>query len=160
MFLLDIKQSTYIFQQQIAISIITLAICVILIGVCAFKMFKAKGSTLEIRKIISRNLFYIIVIMIVYFLVLFPFWKDTIVLRARGVETIGKTIAVKDHGDGDVMILFEFEVNGESFSAEGETVYYGRRLEGIICPGGNYIVIYDPRNPNNCVMDFKRPSKQ
>ena len=153
---LDISQSNYIFSQQITIAAIIFALCIGLIVLFTYRIAKAKGNDLHIRSTISRNLLYIILVLIVYFLLFFPLWKDAIALRSRGVETFGTTIKWIDLGDGERNIVYEFEIDGQKYSGQSETIYGGRMINDIICPNGIYVVIFDPKDPGNSVMDFKR----
>ena len=84
--------------------------------------------------------------------------KNTLSLKANGIETMGKTIRWINTNDSR-MIEYSFDVNGVTYTKRCDVVYNGQEIENIQCPNGFYTVIYDNRDPENSIMDFKRPDK-
>jgi hypothetical protein len=52
-------------------------------------------------------------------------------------------------------IKYKFIANGKTYYAECEYNYNGDQIEGIVVPNGHYKVIYNSKNPQESVMDFK-----
>ena len=155
-YILDASQSAYIFRQQFLISLIIAALTIGLILFFLFRINKAKPDGHRPYKPVYKNLFFIAIAVVIYLVCFFPLLRNTLGLKNRGIETEGKTLKWVDIGDGQRNIEYAFEINGTTFIKQGEVVYGGKEIEGIICPGGRYVVIYDKSNPENSVIDLKR----
>jgi hypothetical protein len=68
--------------------------------------------------------------------------------------TEGTTIK-HEIGDGYNHITFEFRINGKNYKGASGMTYNGQTIENIIVPNGKYKVLYNTKNPNESIMDFK-----
>lgn len=84
-------------------------------------------------------------------------FRNALSLKQRGIETEGRTLRWVDLGDGQRDLEYTFQIEGKTFIKLGEYIYGGKEIEGVVCPGGRYVVIYDKLNPENSVIDLKRP---
>ncbi len=159
-YLLDISQSSYIFLQKVTISIIVALITVALILFFLFRIFRAKGEVRQQYRITYNNAFFILSTVIVYLIIFLPQFQDALNLKRHGVETEGRTLKWVNIGDGQFDIEYSFKVGNMTFIKQCGIVYGGKVIESIICPNGQYVVIYDKENPENSVMDLKRPIKR
>jgi len=156
--ILDISQSTYIFRQQIIIEIIEIIICG---GLTVFLLIrlnkKLKTASSRLQEI-GWTILGVLMTLVLYFSFFFPSIKNTLTLKNNGVEIVGKTLQWINTNDSR-MIEYSFILNGQTFKKICDVVYSGQEIPGIICPDGKYVVIYDIEDPDNSIMDFKRPSK-
>lgn len=153
--LLDIAQSAYLFRQALySFALLTLSGAVLV-----FYLFRKAARLRKSGQRLSffRLCFALLLVGILYGLFFsFGFLKDW-QLRSRGHETTGTTLRWVDLGDGDREVRFEYSVNGVRSEKQAAAVYYGARIGGIVCPGGQYVVLYDPEDPENALIDFRRP---
>jgi hypothetical protein len=130
-------------------------------GIIIFLLFRfVKSARLTSSKLREAGLAVLAVLLtsVIYFTCFFPAITQTGNLQKRGVETVGETVQWINTDDSR-MIAYTFVLNGQTYNNTCEVVYSGKEIEGIICPAGKYVVIYDKDDPDNAVMDFKRPSK-
>lgn len=158
MTILDISQSSYIFRQQIIIGIIEIIISAGLITFLLVRLNKKLRTTSQGLQQIGWTIFSVLLTLIIYFVFFFPSITKTLDLKNNGIETSGKTIQWINTNDSR-MIEYSFELKGQTFKKICDAVYNGKEIEGIICPEGKYVVIYNKDDPGNSIMDFKRPSK-
>jgi hypothetical protein len=155
--LLDISHSSYIFRQQL----ISFALSTLFaVGLIVLIIWKAARGTKNNGIRYRAAYFSIVLTLVAYFIFILPIYRETYHLKVRGLETTGRTLRWADVGDGEKMVEYEYSVSGVRSVKLGEVVYSGSVIGGIICPGGNYIVIYDPKDPENAVIDFRRPVTQ
>jgi ABC-type multidrug transport system fused ATPase/permease subunit len=155
---LDINQSAYIFKQGIVIGIILIAIAIGLSIYLILRLVKNLKTSNSKQQEIGKTIFALLLIFCGYFFFLYPSLVKIIILKNRGSETKGITIRWVNTNDSKE-VQYSFVENGETYTKQGEIVYGGKEIEGIVCPNGEYIVIYDKKEPENSVMDFKRPIK-
>ncbi len=156
--LIDVTLPSYIFKQQIIIEVFETIICAGLTVYLLIQLNKKLKKTNSRLKEAGNTLLGIVLIISIYFFFFFPTIKETFDLRKNGVEINGKTIKWINT-NGARMIEYSFEVNGMIFIKRCDVVYYGQEIKGIKCPDGNYFVVYDKEDPENSIMDFKRPIK-
>jgi hypothetical protein len=156
--LLDINQSAYIFKQGIIIGIIVIAIVIGLSIYLILRLIKNLKTSNSKQQEIGKTIIALLLIFCGYFFLLYPSLVKIIILKNRGLETKGITIRWVNTNDSKE-VEYSFVEKGQTYTKQGEIVYEGQELEGIVCPNGQYIVIYDKENPENSVMDFKRPIK-
>ena len=158
MTILDVLQSSYIFRQQIIIETIEIIICGGLIAVLVIRLNKKIRISSSRLKEIGQTVLAVLIMFIVYFTFFFPSIKKTYDLKNNGLEISGKTVQWINTNDSRI-IEYSFILNGQTFKKTCDVVYSGQEIKGIVCPDGKYVVIYDINNPDNSIMDFKRPVK-
>jgi len=156
--LLETNFPSYIFRQQIILSVIVIVICISLILFLIIRYSrKIKTANSKLQEI-GKPILGILLILVFYVIFFFPGLKNTFSLKTNGVETTGKTTRWINTNDSR-MIEYTFEVNEVVYTKKCDVVYNGQEIENIQCPNGTYIVIFDNTDPENSIMDFKRPSK-
>jgi hypothetical protein len=158
--MLDIGQSAYIFRQKFLLSIIILGFAAGLVLFFFYRISKAKPEANRPCRTVYANIFFIVITVAAYLLFFFPLFRDTLRLKQRGIETEGMTVRWVDIGDGQPNIEYTFRIDGITFVKQAEVVYGGKQIEGIVCPGGKNVVIYDKSNHENAEIDLKRPILQ
>ena len=158
MTILDISQSSYIFRQQIIIEVIEIIICGGLTTFLLIRLNKKTRTTSSRFQESGWTILGILFTLVTYFTFFFPSIRKTLALKNNGVEIIGKTVQWINTNDSR-MIEYSFTLNGQTFKKICDAAYSGREIPGIVCPDGKYVVIYDIDDPDNSIMDFKRPSK-
>jgi hypothetical protein len=154
---LQISSSYYIFKQDISLGIIGIVLCLLLTGF-AFYRFN-KRADYESKRRAKREMIWSVFAAIGFWLFVFmPLMRNALNLRNNPVETVGQTIEWVDDGDSK-RVRYKFVVDGETYIDIIGIVYGGETIEHINCPGGAYYVIYEKDNPENAVMDFKRPKQ-
>ena len=159
MIILDISSSDYIFRQQLIIEIIEIVICAGLTLFLLFRLRKRLRTAASATRETGWTISGILLILVIYFTCFFPSIKETLTLKKSGVEISGTTVQWINTNDSR-MIEYSFELNGQTFKKTCDVVYSGQEIPGIVCPEGKYVVIYDVNDPDNSVMDFKRPVKE
>jgi heme/copper-type cytochrome/quinol oxidase subunit 2 len=155
---LNINQSNYIFNQGILICIIVIALVAGLSIYLILRLVKKLKTSNSKQQEIGKTIFALLLIFCMYFILLYPSLEKIVKLKNKGLETNGITLRWVNTNDSKE-VEYSFVENGKTYTTQGEIVYGGQEIEGIVCPNGQYIVIYDKEDPENSVMDFKRPVK-
>ena len=158
MTILDISQSFYIFRQQIIIEVIETVFCTGFIIFLLFRLTKRIKITNSKLQEIGWTILGILLTATIYFTYFYPSINKTLNLKNDGIEISGKTVQWINTNDSR-MIEYSFVLNGQTYNKICDVVYNGKEIEGIICPDGKYVVICDTEDPDNSIMDFKRPAK-
>jgi heme/copper-type cytochrome/quinol oxidase subunit 2 len=153
---LKIHQSAYIFNQQILIGIIVIAIVAALSIYLILRLIKKLKTTDSTQQEIGKTILAFLLIFCGYFFLLYPSLLKTLTLKNKGSETKGTTLQWVNTNDSRE-VEYSFVEDGKTYKKNAEIVYGGKEIEDIVCPNGQYIVIYDKEDPKNSVMDFKRP---
>jgi hypothetical protein len=157
---IDISQSDYIFKQEVLLGIFGIVFCIALV-IYAFVCLR-KGRTSGDDYIRKAEDFRAIILTLfslsIWIFGFMPVVQDSYKLKHNGVETEGKTLKwvfVKGKHISKY-VKYSFIANGKTFIGQSGIVYSGKEIQGIVCPEGKYVVIYDKNNPSNSIMDFKR----
>lgn len=157
---MQISSSNYIIQQNISIGIVGIVLCLSLIGFAFYRLNKAvKSGDYESKRQSKREMIGAVFLAIAAWIFVFmPGMIKALDLRKNSVEVVGKTIEwISSDDSWDVK--YQFVVDGQTYTNQIGTVYGGKTIEKIKCPGGEYFVTYEKDNPTNSVMDFKRPKQ-
>jgi hypothetical protein len=152
---LNTSQSAYILNQGILIGIIVIAIVAALSLFLILRLIKKLKTTHSNHQEIGKTILILLLIFCVYFFLFYPSLIKTLTLKIRGIETKGITLQWVNTNDSR-QVEFSFSADGVKYRKNAEIVYGGQEIAGIVCPNGQYVVIYDAENPENAVMDFKR----
>ena len=133
-------------------------ICCALVYYLLFRLNKKLKSTSSRSQEIGLIILGVFLTFIIFFALFFPSIKNTLDLKNNGAEMCGKTVQWINTNDSRI-IEYSFVLNGQTFKKTCDVVYGGQEIGGIICPNGKYVVIYSLKDPDNSIMDFKRPSK-
>src|ERR1700743_1000608 len=77
-------------------------------------------------------------------------------IKANRSETVGTTVKRNNaQRNESATIEYKFVVAGKEYYATCGITYDGVDIQGINVPNGHYKVIYNKKNPQESVMDFK-----
>lgn len=145
-------ESNYIFESSNSLYFFTILFaCFLSIFVC----FYITKLILEYKNKELRKTYLTYIGLLLTFIFMISYGGRSNKKYYQGIkDNLGTTVGIILKRDDDD-ILFEYHVNGRYFTCASGTTYNGFSIPNIIVPNGKYKVLYNKKNPQMSVMDFK-----
>ena len=150
------KESQYIFDSSNSLSNISIIISCLIAIIIIYFIAKLNNDFIS-KEIRNKYLLYIGLLLAFILMLLDGSRSDSKYyneIKNNLAIAEGRTIK-HEVGDGYNHITFEYQINGKYYKGQSGITYNGQTIKNIVVPNGRYKVLYNRKNPNMAVMDFK-----